>query len=87
MSNHVGFLVDKVALGQVLSEYFGSPCQFSFHLLLQSHHILSGAGRIGQLVAGAPSGLSLTPPPKKNLKLQQIVVVFVDVNHTVHYSA
>jgi hypothetical protein len=25
----VGFVVDKVALGQVFSEYFGFPCQFS----------------------------------------------------------
>jgi hypothetical protein len=24
-------MVDKVALGQVLSEYFDFPCQFSFH--------------------------------------------------------
>jgi hypothetical protein len=29
------FVVDKVALGQVFSEYFGFPCQFSFHQLLQ----------------------------------------------------
>jgi hypothetical protein len=29
MSGHVGFVVDKVALGQVFSEYFGFPCQFS----------------------------------------------------------
>jgi hypothetical protein len=29
------FLVDKVALGQVFSEYFGFPCQYSFHQLLQ----------------------------------------------------
>jgi hypothetical protein len=28
---HVGFLVDKVVLGQVFSEYFGFPCQSSFH--------------------------------------------------------
>jgi hypothetical protein len=28
-SSQVGFVVDKVALGQVLSEYFGFPCQFS----------------------------------------------------------
>jgi hypothetical protein len=28
------FVVDKVALGQVFSEYFGFPCQFSFHQLL-----------------------------------------------------
>jgi hypothetical protein len=27
----VGFVVDKVALGQVFSEYFGFPCQISFH--------------------------------------------------------
>jgi hypothetical protein len=54
--------VDKVALGQVFSEYFGFPCQFSFHRLLHTHHHLSsGAGTIGQQVADVPSGLSLTP--------------------------
>jgi hypothetical protein len=31
----VGFVVDKVALGQVFSEYFGFPCQSSFHRLLK----------------------------------------------------
>jgi hypothetical protein len=62
-SGHVRFVVDKVALGEVLSEYFGFPCQFSSYRLLHIHHFLSsGAGRIGQLVAGVPSGLSLTPP-------------------------
>jgi hypothetical protein len=30
-SSHVGFVVDKVGLGQVFSEYFGFPCQSSFH--------------------------------------------------------
>jgi hypothetical protein len=34
----VGFVVDKVALGQVFFEYFGFPCQFSFHRLLHTHH-------------------------------------------------
>jgi hypothetical protein len=29
-AEHVGFVVDKVALGQVFCEYFGFPCQ-SFH--------------------------------------------------------
>jgi hypothetical protein len=33
MSGHVGFVVDKVTLGQVFSEYFGFPCQFSFRSL------------------------------------------------------
>jgi hypothetical protein len=27
-SGHVGFVVDKVTLGQVFSEYFDFPCQF-----------------------------------------------------------
>jgi hypothetical protein len=30
--------VDKVALGQVSSEYFGFPCQFAFHRLLHNYH-------------------------------------------------
>jgi hypothetical protein len=42
-SGHVGFVVDKVALVQVFSEYFGFPCQFSFHRLL---HILHHLGLV-----------------------------------------
>jgi hypothetical protein len=43
------FVVNKVALGQVFSEYFGYPCQSSFHQFLHNHHHLSsGAGTIGQ---------------------------------------
>jgi hypothetical protein len=60
---HVGFVVDKVALGQVFSEYFDFSCQFSFHSLLHTHHHLSSrAGTTGQLVADVQSGLSLNPP-------------------------
>jgi hypothetical protein len=33
----VGFVVDKVALGQVFSEHFGFPCH-SFHQILHSHN-------------------------------------------------
>jgi hypothetical protein len=36
----VGFVVDKAALGQVFSEYFGFLCQ-SFHQFLH-HHIIRG---------------------------------------------
>jgi hypothetical protein len=53
----MGFVVDKVEKGQVLAEYFGSPCQ-SFHRLLHTHHHpSSGAGAIGQILADVPSGL------------------------------
>jgi hypothetical protein len=34
---HVGFLVDKAALRQVFSEYFGFPCQ-SVHRFLHYHN-------------------------------------------------
>jgi hypothetical protein len=46
--SQVGFLIDKIALGQVFSEYFGFPCQSAFHLLLHTHHLSSGAGTRGQ---------------------------------------
>jgi hypothetical protein len=29
----VGFVVDKVALGYIFSEYFDLPCQYLFHQL------------------------------------------------------
>jgi fatty acid desaturase len=72
----VGCVVDKVALGQVSSEYFGFPCQFSFHRLPHIHHHLSSwAGTIGQLVADVPSGLRLTPPQEtKRKELQKQIV-------------
>jgi hypothetical protein len=41
----VGFVVDKVASGQVFSKYFGFPCQnHKFHQLLHHHH-----NHLGQL--------------------------------------
>jgi hypothetical protein len=70
----VAFVVDKVALGQVFSEYFGFPCQFSFHRLLHihHHHLSPGAGTVGQIVADVPSGLNLTPPQEKKTEVQVI---------------
>jgi hypothetical protein len=65
-SGHMGFVVDKVALGHVFSDYFDFSCQFSFHQLLHTHHPSSGPGTIGQLVADVPSELSLTPLQETN---------------------
>jgi hypothetical protein len=63
----VVFVVDKAAPGQVLSEYFRFPCQYSFHKLLHTHHHLSsGAGTIGQTVAAVPSGLKSHPTKNIN---------------------
>jgi hypothetical protein len=48
-SSHAGFVVDKVLLGQVFSEYFSFPCQSSFHQFFHNHHHLSSwAGTTGQ---------------------------------------
>jgi hypothetical protein len=45
----VNFVVDKVALGQVFSQYFDFTYQSSFHQLLYNHHHLSsGGGTTGQ---------------------------------------
>jgi hypothetical protein len=43
----VGFVVEKVALRQVFSEYFGFPCQSSFHQILH-HHNHPGLATIGR---------------------------------------
>jgi hypothetical protein len=42
----------------------GFPCQFSFHLLLHTHLLSSGAGTTCQSVADVPSGLSDHDPNK-----------------------
>jgi hypothetical protein len=43
---------------------FGFSRQFSFYRLLPTHHLSSGAGTIGQLVADVPVD-SVSPHPKK----------------------
>jgi hypothetical protein len=42
----VGFVVDKVALGQVFSEYFGFPCQSSFHQFFSTFTITYHPGLV-----------------------------------------
>jgi hypothetical protein len=36
-SGDVGFVVGKIGIEQVFFEYFGFPCQFSFHEDLHTH--------------------------------------------------
>jgi hypothetical protein len=64
----VGFVVEKVELGQDFSEYYSFPCQFSFHRLLYTH-LSSGADAIGQKMSDVSSGLSLTPL-KETIKMK-----------------
>jgi hypothetical protein len=69
-------MVDKVALEQIFSEYFGFPCQFSIHRLIHAHHLSSVAGTIGQRVADVPSEHSLTPPHETIKKFQTIFQMY-----------
>jgi hypothetical protein len=48
-SGHVGFVVDKVALGQVFSEYFGSPAN---HLSTEFSVIRITRGRYNRQIGG-----------------------------------
>jgi hypothetical protein len=75
-SGYVGFVVDKVALGQVFSEYFGFPCQSSFHRLLYNHHQSSGAGTIGQEWPTYQVD-SVSPHPEK-LKKNSFLIMLVN---------
>jgi hypothetical protein len=49
-----------------------STPNFVFHRFLNSYHLSSGAGTIGQTVAAVPSGLSLIPWEKKGLQFSGI---------------
>jgi hypothetical protein len=70
----VGFVVDKMALEQVFSEYFGFPCKSSFHQLLHNHpHLSHGAGTIGQKW---PQYKGLVPTP---LAIKKTLASFVSV--------
>jgi hypothetical protein len=58
----MGFVVDKVALGWVFSEYFGFPFQ------ILHYHNHPGQATIGESVAAVPSGPSWTTHPTKRIK-------------------
>jgi hypothetical protein len=61
-------LVEMVVLGQVFPKHFSFLCQFSSQPHLSSS---STAGIVGPIVAGIPTGLSLTPPYELKKNLQQ----------------
>jgi hypothetical protein len=60
----VGFVVDKMAPGQVFSDYFGFPCQPHFIPPTSPSSQSPGTGTIGQYMASVPRGHPIwTPPP------------------------
>jgi hypothetical protein len=84
-SGQVGFVVDKVALGQVFSEYFGFLCQYSFHRLLHNHpHLSSGAGTMGQkwpqYKGFGPTPLALRCRGRRSMGLLSVVSVWLEVD-------
>jgi hypothetical protein len=54
----VGFVVDKMALGQVHSEYFGFPCNLHSTVASQSPSSIIWGWYIRPIVAAVSSGLT-----------------------------
>jgi hypothetical protein len=78
----VGFVVHKVALGQVFSEYFGFPCPSSFHQLLHNHpHLSSGTGTVGQKW---PQDKVLSPTPLE-IKKDKFIIDLIIFGFPVFY--
>jgi hypothetical protein len=65
---------DKVALGQVFSEYFGFPCnRRSLHQLLHNHpHVSSGECAIGQCGRSAGTYRDLGDLKQRDLRNQNL---------------
>jgi hypothetical protein len=83
-SDNVRF-VDKVSLGQVFCQYYGFPCQFSFHWMLHIH-LSSWARKIRPLEAGVPSGIVLNPPPRNKTKIRfSDLLRFRDISEIMNY--
>jgi hypothetical protein len=59
----VGFVVDKMALGQVFFEYFGFPCTIFIPPNSPSSPQSPGAGTISHSVADVPNGPSMDSTP------------------------
>jgi hypothetical protein len=66
-SGHVGFVEDKLALGQGFSECFGFSCKLTFYRLLHNHHHHHHHPGLvtDQIVADMTSGLG-SPHTHKN---------------------
>jgi hypothetical protein len=57
----MGFVVDEVSLGQVFSQYFGFPCQFSFYQIYHPE-LVQWASQLPTLE------VHLLPPPPTKIK-------------------
>jgi hypothetical protein len=81
----VGFVVDKAALGQVFSEYFGFPCQ-SFHRFFHYHNHPGGHN---MPLSGRSVEWTLIPPPTMQKVKRYVILesekkkrVFLDISTT-----
>jgi hypothetical protein len=63
---HVGFTVDKVALGQVFSEFFGFPCQ-NHHSTMAVHTYISLSAEMNNRPIGGRSSETVSPHQHKNV--------------------
>jgi hypothetical protein len=73
-----------ICLGQCgtvtcISECFSFPCQFSFHRLLHTHHLSTGAGTVGQMGPTCQVG-SVSPPPQEMKKTSPLLPLRYQIN-------
>jgi hypothetical protein len=62
---HMGFMVHKMALRHIFSEYFGFSYQSLNRMLHSDYHPSSGVGTTGHTVDDVTSGLSPIPLQEK----------------------
>jgi hypothetical protein len=70
-SRHMGFMVDKMALGQVFSQYFSFPSQFLLNQMFLHSQLSFGAGTIGQINGRRTKWTPSHPRPTK-LKVKNV---------------
>jgi hypothetical protein len=71
-AEHLGFVVDKVILGEVFSEYFGFPWQLSFHQFLHHHNHPGLAQQAYWWPQCRVDAIGLHPPPFQSKKLTYV---------------
>jgi hypothetical protein len=82
VAGYLGFVVKKVALGKIFSEYFDFSCQSFRRLLPTHHHLSSGAGKIDHIMVDVQSGFGLTTfqETKRIRIVSELIINLMKVN-------
>jgi hypothetical protein len=73
-----GFVVDKMAIGQVFSEYFCFPCQPHFIPLTSPSSQSPETDTIRQYMAAVPRGYPIWTPPL-TIRIEKYIYIFMNM--------